>query len=81
VAKVTLPGVFATDVAGDPPGKTHEYFAAVVLVPKETDPPAGIVASEPGDVITPTGGGVAYGEIWINRAVDGTPALSSRKSM
>ena len=56
---MTGPGLCATDVAGEPPEKTHEYFAAVVLVPKKTDPPAGIVTSEAGDAIVPTGGAVA----------------------
>jgi hypothetical protein len=57
--KVTLPGLCPTDVAGEPPGKTHEYRAAVVLELKETDPPAGMVTSEAGDAIAPTGGVVA----------------------
>jgi hypothetical protein len=81
VPNVTFPGVCATDVAGDPPGKTHEYWAAVLLVLKETDPPAGTVTSEAGDVISPTGGEVAWSESWMNCAFDGTPALSSRNSM
>ena len=56
VLNVTFPGVCAVDVAGDPPGKTHEYWAAVVLVLKKTDPPAGIVVSPAGDAIIPLGG-------------------------
>jgi len=56
--KVTDPGFCATDVAGVPPGNTHEYWAAVVFVLKDTEPPAGIVASEAGDAIPPTGGAV-----------------------
>jgi hypothetical protein len=78
---VTLPGVCATEVAGDPPGKTQEYFEALVLVPKLTDPPAGMVTSLSGDVMVPSGGGPAYGESWTNCALDGTPALSRRNSM
>ena len=57
--KVTFPGLWAVEVAGEPPGKTHEYLAAVEVVLKETDPPAGIVMSEAGDAIAPTGGAVA----------------------
>jgi hypothetical protein len=34
------------EVAGVPPGKIHEYLDAVVLVPKETVPPADIVTFE-----------------------------------
>ena len=48
----------AVEVAGDPPGKTHEYLAAVAVLLKETDPPAVMVTSESGDVIAPTGGDV-----------------------
>ena len=40
VLNVTLPGFCAVEVAGDPPGKTHEYFAELEVVPKDTDPPA-----------------------------------------
>ena len=42
---MTFPGFCAVEVAGDPPGKTQEYFAARVLVPKQTEPPAGMVTS------------------------------------
>src|SRR5712671_2039577 len=68
--KVTLPGVCAVEVAGEPLGKIHPYFVATVLVPKKTEPPAVIVVSEAGEVIAPSGGAVAYGESWRNRAVD-----------
>jgi hypothetical protein len=68
-------------VVGEPPGKIHEYVAAAVLVPKETDPPAGMVTSEAGDAIAPDGGAVEWAVSWMNFATDGTPALSSRKSM
>ena len=51
---MTDPGFCAVDVAGEPPGKTHEYLAAVVFVLKTTDPPAGMV--EVDDTIEPTGG-------------------------
>jgi hypothetical protein len=34
--KVTLPGLCAVDVAGEPPGNTHEYLAADVPVVNET---------------------------------------------
>jgi hypothetical protein len=59
VLKVTLPGFCAVEVAGDPLGKTHEYLAAAEVVPKETDPPAGIVVSDAGVEIVPFGGNVA----------------------
>jgi hypothetical protein len=59
VLNTTLPGACATEVAGDPPGNTHEYLAAAVPVLKETDPPAVIVVSEAGDAIVPVGGDVA----------------------
>jgi len=39
---VTLPGFCAVEVAGEPPGKTHEYFAALEVVAKDTEPPAAI---------------------------------------
>jgi len=58
ILKVTFPGLLAVEVDGDPPGKIHEYWAAVEVVLKETEPPAMIVVSEAGDVIVPTGGGV-----------------------
>ena len=35
--KMTFPGFCAVELAGDPPGKTHEYLAAVEVVLKETD--------------------------------------------
>ena len=54
--KVTLPGFWAVDVAGEPPGNTHEYFDALLLVPKVTVPPAGIVTSDAGESILPEGG-------------------------
>ena len=57
--KTTLPGFCAVDMAGDPAGNTHEYWAAAVVVAKETDPPAGIDISEAGVVMVPRGGGVA----------------------
>ena len=43
---------------GAPPGKTHEYLAAVEVVPNETDSPGWIVTSEAGDVMRPFGGDV-----------------------
>ena len=69
------------EVVGEPPGKIHEYFAAVVSVLKTTDPPAGMVTSETGDAIAPDGGDVLWAESSMNCACDGTPALSSRNSM
>ena len=60
--KTTFPGFRSVELAGVPLGKTHEYLAAVEVVPKETMPPARIVMSEVGDVIAPSGGVVAYGE-------------------
>src|SRR5579871_696226 len=59
VSKVTLPGCCAVDVPGEPPGKTHEYCAALVLVSNGTLPPAVIHTSEAGDVMAPLGGVVA----------------------
>ena len=56
--KVMFPGVCALEFAGDPPGKTHEYFAAMEVVLKGTDCPAVMVTSEAGDVIVPRGGAV-----------------------
>ena len=54
---VTFPGGFcAVDVAGVPPGNTQEYFEAVVVEPKVTALPAGIVISPDGAVIIPLGG-------------------------
>src|SRR5678815_1886045 len=81
VLKVTLPGLCAVEVAGVPPGNTHEYFAAVVVVPKETGLPAGMVRSVAGEAMVPSGAELAYGESWIHCALEGTPALSRRNSM
>ena len=81
VANVTLPGFCAVEVAGDPPGKTQEYRAALLLVPKATAPPEGIVTSEVGELIVPEGADVVYGVSWMTAAFEGTPALSSRNSM
>src|SRR5262249_30512553 len=58
IVKVTFPRVWAGGVGCGPPGKIHEYWAAVEVVLKETEPPAMIVVSAAGDVIVPTGGGV-----------------------
>lgn len=79
--KTTFPGFLSVEVAGEPPGKTQEYLAAVAVVPKETMLPAAIVISKSGDAIAPVGGVVAYGESWMNCATDGTPVLSSRNNM
>ena len=50
------------EVAGLPPGKIHEYFDAVVFVPKETVPPADIVTFDaPGELMVLVGGAVEYG--------------------
>ena len=57
--KITFPGFCSVELAGVPPGKTHEYLAAVEVVLKGTMPPAGIVISEVGEVIAPSGGVVA----------------------
>ena len=56
MVNVTLPGVCAVEVAGDPLGNTHEYLAALEVVLKNTDPPVVIVVSEAGDEIVPRGG-------------------------
>ena len=69
------------DLVGEPPGKIHEYWDAVVLELKETDPPAVMVTSEAGDASAPLGGVVAYVDSCTKRATAGTPALSSRNSM
>jgi hypothetical protein len=53
---VTFPGFCAVDVAGFPPGKTQEYFEAVLLVPKLIILPAVIVISPDGAVMAPVGG-------------------------
>ena len=59
LGKVTLPGFCAVDLDGVPPGKIHAYFGAVVLVPKETVPPADIVTLEVlGEVMVLVGGAV-----------------------
>jgi hypothetical protein len=81
VLKTTSPGFCNVELVGEPPGKTHEYLAALEVVPKETVLPAGIVISGVGEVIAPSGGVVVYGESWMNCATDGTPALSSRNNI
>jgi hypothetical protein len=62
VLKMIFPGVCVLEFAGDPPGNTHEYFAAMEVVLKETGLPAVMVTSAAGDVIVPRGGGAAYDE-------------------
>jgi hypothetical protein len=59
VANVTFPGFWAVEVAGEPPGKIQEYLAALLLVPKATAVPAGMVTSEAGEPMLPLGGAVA----------------------
>jgi hypothetical protein len=49
-------GFCTVELFGVPPGKTHEYLAALELVPKETESPAWIVTSELGVVMVPFGG-------------------------
>ena len=56
VLKVTFPGVCDVEVAGAPPGNTHEYLAELDVVPKDTDIPAPIVTSEEGVEMMPLGG-------------------------
>ena len=63
VLNVTLPGFCAVEIAGEPEGKTHEYLAAVVVVPKDNDPPARIVVSDGGVEMMPSGAAAAKGEI------------------
>src|SRR5678809_1489958 len=70
VLKLTLPGFCNVEVAGVPPGKTQEYFVAAVAVPNETDPPAGMLTSAPGEAMAPSGGALPYGVSWMNRAID-----------
>ena len=64
--KTIFPGFCSVDVAGEPPGNTQEYLAALEVVLKETMLPVAMVRSELGDVIAPFGGVVAYGESWMN---------------
>lgn len=61
VSKVTLPGFCSVDVAGDPPGKTQEYWDEVEVVPKLTELPATMVTFDSGDVIVAVGGVEEYG--------------------
>ena len=56
VLNVTFPGFCDVEVAGDPPGNTHEYFAELDVVPNDTEPPAPMVMSTEGVEITPVGG-------------------------
>ena len=56
-----LPGFCAAELAGDPDGNTHEYFAALDVVLNETDCPAVMVTSDAGAAIVPRGGVVLYG--------------------
>jgi hypothetical protein len=60
---LTLPGFCAVEVAGDPPGNTQEYFAALVAVLKFTVCPARIVVSDAGKEMAPFGANVEYGDI------------------
>ena len=53
----------------------------MVLVPNATAAPADMLTSEAGAVIAPAGGAVEYRVSWMNRAVEGTPALSRRNNM
>ena len=76
-----FPGFCAVAVAGDPPGKTHEYLEARVLVPNATVPPADMVTTDAGAVMAPAGGVVKYRVSWMKRAFEGTPALSRRNNM
>jgi hypothetical protein len=48
---------------------------------KLTEAPATIVTFDAGDVIAADGGIVGWSESWMNCAFEGTPALSSRKSI
>jgi hypothetical protein len=78
---VTFPGVCSVDVAGEPPGNIHEYFAAVLVVANDTEPPAVIVTSDTGELIVPAGGAAVTVSKSTNRAFEGTPSLSTRNSM
>jgi hypothetical protein len=80
-AKVTLPAFLFADTAGVPPGNTHEYLEAVLVVLKETEPPALIVTSVAGELIVPSGGAAVTDAISTHAACEGTPAASSKKSM
>lgn len=62
VLNVTFVGLCAVEFAGDPPGNTQEYFAAVVFVAKFTVCPAPIVMSEAGNEMVALGADVVYGD-------------------
>ena len=59
---MTFPGACAVEVAGDPPGKIHEYWDALEVVLKDTGLPAATVTFEAGDAIVPRGGLVPKSE-------------------
>ena len=61
--KATFPGFCAVEVAGEPPGNTHEYAAAVVELLKKTEPGPVSVAFDAGELIVPRGAAVLYGVI------------------
>jgi hypothetical protein len=87
LANVTAPGVATALPVGEPPGNTQEYRAMLpspsVPVPANvTAWPAAIVTSAEGLVMVPRGRALAGVSLRrTNRATDGTPAASSRKSM
>jgi hypothetical protein len=81
VLNVIGPGFCAVEVAGEPPGNTQPYLAALEVVENETVWPAEITTSDPGVPITPLGGVVLYLLSCINWATDGTPLLSRMNSM
>ena len=81
VENVTAPGFCATEVVGLPPGKTQEYWATVLVVPKITVPPAEMVTFVEGVVMLPDGGVEPWVDNWMNCAFEGTPALSIKNSM
>ena len=55
VLNVTLPGFWAVEVAGVPPGKTHEKATPLVLALKLTVQPAVMVTFPLGELIVPCG--------------------------
>jgi hypothetical protein len=80
-AYMTLPAFLLDDVAGLPPGNTQVYLDALLVVLKETEPPALIVTSVAGALIVPAGGAAVTVASSTHAACDGTPAASKRKTM
>ena len=78
---MTAGGCCCVELAGVPPGNTQMCFVATLFVSKVTDCPALIVRLVAGELIAPSGAAAVNGLTSMNRATDGTPAVSSRNSM